>query len=237
MKPCVCFISVLLLLLAPFLSSAQYHYIIEGKFDNSLLGDAHPFSFKDGDSVKLYFINSKQQYATTVKDHCFRFEGTIDTPSVAMLDMKKFGVKVHLDNSKYNCTFPQEKVGNNKVGYDFNIETASFFHNLHKTLFQKSGALEAKQRELKELIENSDDSYTKNTYKEELEVIEKDLSALFLDASVKYKGTYEMTYLLNGDPYFSYDRYIHYYNELPDQVRNSFYGKLLYNKLQAQKKQ
>ncbi|WP_078671143.1 DUF4369 domain-containing protein [Chitinophaga eiseniae] len=234
MKRYACFVNLLLLL--PLFSFAQYHYIIEGKFDNSKLGDAHPYSFKDGDSVKLEFPEAGPVYTTVVKNGRFRFEGDASTPSVPMLNLKKTGAKVFLDSSRYIYTFTQEEFEKGKVGYSAEVETTSPFYHLWRSVFEKSGALERKRRELQQLIEKSGPGYEKNAYLEELAMVERNLSDLFLKAAADHKGTYEMTYILTGDPNFSYDRYIRFYNELPDSVKNSFYGQRLYKKLMAEKK-
>ncbi|MCW3467000.1 DUF4369 domain-containing protein [Chitinophaga nivalis] len=237
MKQYIRLMGTWLLLLLPYFSFSQYHYCVEGEFDNKLLGDVHPYSFKDGDTITMELLNSRQCYTTIIKDGHFKFEGEVATPAVASIVLsKKMGTKILIDSSKYVCTFFQEKLANNKVGYDVKVVTTSFFHNLWVTLAQKQGALGKKQRELQELIANSESGYQKNVYKEEWETVNKSLSDLYYQASVTYKGTYEMTYILQSAPDLTYDRYIHYYNELPEAIKKSFYGKRLYEKLMATKK-
>lgn len=235
MKQYLHWVGLFFLLLGPCFATAQYHYVITGKIDNSILGDAHSFSLKNGDTVTLQFINTTDVCKAVIKEGSFTFENRIDTPSIAMINIYGAGGLILLDNSRYVCSFVQKKFSNNKVGYDVVITTESPFYNLWKSLSQRKAVLLGKQEELMTLVRGSGPGYELNRYEEELSVVRKALSDLYYTASVTHRGSYEMTYLLPAAPDFSYDRYSSFYHELPDSVRNSFYGRNLYNRLMDKK--
>lgn len=223
---------LLVILCIPCSLFAQYRYTIEGRFDNSVLGGDHPNSVKDGHRVILDFINSDQKDTIIVKDGGFRFEGIVDIPSVAMVNIENMmGTLVLIDNSRYVYTFTQEKVSDRRFRYDIRLETESTFYNLWESLAQKKGALLSKKSELQRLIEEGGSLYAVRAYEEELATVDEALSELYFSASTEHRGTYEMTYLLPAAPDFSYQRYIGFYNDLPEPIKNSFYGKNLYDSL------
>lgn len=230
--------SIILLLLS-FSSSAQYRYSIEAKFDTDLLGDSNKFSIRDGDLIYLEFISSSRTDTIRVKNKMFRFEGESSMPEVAMLSvsLQKYGTwsafsnLILLDSCHYDITYTQTADEYKRVFYEDVFNTNSNFYHLWKTISLQKGAYLSKEKELLEMLESVPNAQSKFLYEQELAEVRKGLDDLYKKAAREHSGTYEMTYLLPADPYFSYERYINFYNELPKHVQNSFYGKNFYRRL------
>ncbi|MCD8540634.1 MAG: hypothetical protein LRY55_13370 [Leadbetterella sp.] len=102
----------------------QIHFVIQGEIDNSLWGNSHPASIKEGDTIKCNLLNYKKILFAKVKDGKFRFESDLEIPSIAMVSHARGGVLALVDNSSYTCRFQQyQKAGN--MGYEASVETAS----------------------------------------------------------------------------------------------------------------
>lgn len=230
----------LAVVLSTFLQSPVYSQLkfqIDGQIDNTVY--SHPdFNIKDGDFITLEFINVERIDTAIVADGKFRFSGEVAIPSVAMVHHKSGGTLVLLDESTYKITFAIEEVAPGRYGYsDVHVEAQSKFYNLWRTLGREKGNLNTTQREIQTLLDGELTEAERNVYLLELEEVDMKLSNLYKEASIQHDASYEMTYLLPAAPDFSYTRYIDYYNRLPVKIKNSYYGKHLYQRLLETKPQ
>ena len=210
---------------------AQLNYQIKGSVDNSVFFH-QDFSIKDGDLITLEFINIKRIDSAIVLDGKFYFNGNVDIPSVATINYNNGGFLLLIDESSYNVILKVVEVAADRYSYDnINVETKSKFYNLWRTLNLQKGNLMTTKKEIQSLLKEDLIEAERNSYLSELEEIDIKLSKLYKDASIKYNSSYEMTYLLPAAPDFSYTRYIDFYNQLPLDIKNSFYGKNFYNRL------
>ncbi|MCD8540633.1 MAG: hypothetical protein LRY55_13365 [Leadbetterella sp.] len=88
---------------------------------------------------------------------------------------------------------------------------------------------------LESLKKKETEEFEAALYRDEVSAIDKEIADLYKEASQKYAGTYEITYILPGDPGFTYNKYIGFYNDLPQPVKDSFYGQNFYKALMLKK--
>lgn len=209
---------------------SQIKFEISGFIDNSVYFDPN-YNIKDGDLLTLKFINCERIDSTFAAEGKFHFNGDIPIPSVAIIHHKNGGLLLLLDESLYQVTLAIEEVEPGRYHYGNRVETESKFYNLWKTLSLQKGDLMATKKEIQSRLNENLIEAERSSYLSELEQIDIKLSNLYKDASIEYNSTYEMTYLLPAAPDFSYTRYIEYYDMLPLQIKNSYYGEYLYKKL------
>ncbi|MBL1408051.1 DUF4369 domain-containing protein [Sphingobacterium faecale] len=230
---------LLIFTLTSFPSFSQYKYTIEGKFNTDLFGDTDNYSIRDGDLIYLKFLSSPKTDTARVKNKSFRFEGESSKPEITMLSVSlqhlgkgpAFGNLLLLDNCHYDISYKQTSDKFKRVFYDDKISTNSKFYHLWETIGIKKEDYLSKENELKELLESPINTQNKSLFEKELTEVRKALDELYKNAAQEYSGTYEMTYLLPTDPNFNYERYIAFYNELPEYIRKSYYGEKFYQRL------
>lgn len=224
-------------MILPFFVAGQYHYVIEGQFDTSLLGEESEYSVQDGDFMVLKFSNIVRSDTVLIQDKKFRLEGEVEIPAIAMLNLyiKKIGwvkgVAVELDNCHYFIKYAQKKLDDKRYSYETEIDTDSKFYTFRSSTHIKKAELTRKKEELNNLIENSTNDYERMAYGRELKRVEQELFVMYDDIAKIRPATHENTFVLLSAPDFSYDRYIEYYDALSDEVKNSHYGKIMYKKL------
>lgn len=227
---------VLILFLNHNLAKSQYRFTIEGKFNTDSINDT-PSLIKDGNFVVLDFINMERKDTIFIKNKQFKIELDLQVPSIALINIESakqgFGHLILLDNSTYQIDyqFKQSEQGNDIYSIQENVKTSSTFYNLWKFCIAKKLEYRNKKQEVMELMKYSSNEESRLLHEQELNLIETTYAKIFFDLSRKYAGTYEMTYLLPGCPGFTFDRYISFYDNLSNDVKNSFYGKNFYSYL------
>ncbi|MEJ5994675.1 thioredoxin-like domain-containing protein [Pedobacter sp. Du54] len=186
---------------------------------------------KDGDTIKLALDEPNKSLSGIIKDNTFTIYGNIVEPAVAMLEFKGSGSKILIDNSTYNAEIINVRVGKDLYSYKGDITTDSQFHN---SWFSFVGSINKLYRQ-KSLLLNELDSVTnldvKQEFKTKIKTIDSLINVSYKNLATNNPDNPASAYLMSAAPDFSYAGYIDSYRKLSFKVRNGFFGKELYQKL------
>ncbi len=207
--------------------SQEQTYVIEGIVDNSYNPDVKG-GLKDGSMIFLKHDYTDRVDTTYVQNGRFRFSGSVPFPSPATISYFAGGRLLLLDESEYLVTFKLESEDGSLYGYQSDAITGSPYHNLTVSLYDRSDALKNMREELMTSIQHlgSDDMH-----RLELEAVNHELNTMFhilLDSELHPA---QVAFLVVSDVYFSYDRYVDFYDSLPEDVKYSGIGERLKSKL------
>ncbi|QEC51477.1 DUF4369 domain-containing protein [Anseongella ginsenosidimutans] len=212
-------------------AAQECHYVIEGIIDNAA-DTTVKGPLRDGDKVFLKFYGKERVDTTTIANGKFRFEGTVPFPYQATVTYQYGGVAVHLDNSRYICKFALKVREKGLYTYDPKIITDSEYHNWDSFIHGKLLQLEGMKKELGSLPETEG---SMDIESQDVDAINQAIRALFDEVITTPNKIAEKTWILVSDPFFSYAKYIDFYDQLPKEVKESTIGERFYNKLQRTK--
>lgn len=212
-------------------AAQECHYVIEGIIDNAADSTVKG-PLNDGNKVFLKFYGKERVDTTTIANGKFWFEGTVPFPYQATVTYQHGGVGVHLDNSRYICEFALEIRGKGLYRYNPKIITDSEYHNWDSSIDVKLLQLKGMKEELGSLPETEG---SMDIESQEVDAINQTIRALFDEVITTPNNTAEKTWILVSDPFFSYAKYIDFYDQLPKEIKESSIGERFYNKLQKSK--
>ncbi|WP_177217149.1 TlpA family protein disulfide reductase [Pedobacter insulae] len=186
---------------------------------------------KDGDTIKLSLSTLGKTFSGVVKDNTFSISGNIVEPAVAMLQFKSSGAKILVDNSTYTAEITNAKVGDGLYTYNANITTDSQFHN---TWFSFVGSTKKLYRQKSVLVNELDSAVNheaKQKLKNEINKVDSLINVSYKNLALNNPDNPASAYLMSAAPDFSYAGYIDSYRKLSFKVKNNFFGKELYQKL------
>lgn len=225
------FCSCLLAIVTIVNSYAQMNYRVEITFTDEFNTNG---GVKDGDVVRLYYIDQDVTFKSVVKNGKASFEGSINEPTVAMFNYKTGGVKLLLDGSDYALHLNTIKEGN-RYTYESVVKTNSVFHNLWDGF---NADLKGKHQQKREMLDKIDKSKTE----EEVQALRREISLLDLEIKNSFKTTalrnpdnHAVAYFMGDAPDFSYRNYIDIFRSLNPEVQQSRVGQRLFTKLEAVK--
>ena len=210
-------------------SFCQTGFQIDGSIEN-LPGVKN--GLKDGDTVRLAFSSNDLSIPAIIKNNRFTIIGEIVEPAVAMLEFKGSGAKLLIDNSLYSTRLNQRNVGKDLYTYEALISTRSQFHNTWITFVKTIKELYEKkknylnQKDLEQSVE------AKRQFQDKIANIDSLINAQYQSLAINHSDNPASAYLLPSAPDFSYLNYNKAYDKLSFKVRNSFFGKQLFEKLE-----
>ena len=214
-------------------TNAQYKYEINGHINN--IETITKSRLKDGDNMYLSFLYSNRIDTAKIINKSFHFTGELKEPSVAMIEFKTGGIKVLIDNSTYEVYFNEIQVGNKGFTYKDSLITKSKFHNLWRNFIVTEGEIYKEKNKVINEIAKTQNVDSLRTFKNHLIEIDKKITYKYKQWAKNNQDSYAVAYLLGDAPDFSYNNYIDLFNALNEDVKKSFLGKRLFDKLNAVK--
>lgn len=224
---------VLTLLVFYIHANAQYKYEINGHIND--IETITKSRLKDGDNMYLRFVYSNRIDTAKVINKSFQFTGELKEPTVAMMECKTNGIKVLIDNSTYDVYYNEMQVGNKGFTYKDSLITKSKFHNLWSNFYATQSELYKDKNKVINEMAKTQNVDSLRTLKNYLIEIDKKLASGFKQVAKNNPDSYAVAYFLDDAPDFSYNNYIELFNALNEDVKKSFLGKRLFNKLDAVK--
>ena len=214
-------------------ANAQYKYEINGHIND--IETITKSRLKDGDNMYLRFVYSNRIDTAKVINKSFQFTGELKEPTVAMMECKTNGIKVLIDNSTYDVYYNEMQVGNKGFTYKDSLITKSKFHNLWSNFYATQSELYKDKNKVINEMAKTQNVDSLRTLKNHLKEIDKKSASGFKQVAKNNPDSYAVAYFLDDAPDFSYNNYIELFNALNEDVKKSFLGKRLFNKLDAVK--
>lgn len=208
------------------LKAQTVRYEIVGEIDNDIKPNVQG-GLTEGSFIFLEHTSAKRVDTAVVKNNKFIFVGECPFPDVATIFYKGGGNLIFLDSSKYLIKYSLVNPFPNQYGYNVDIQTKSTYHNFGYTLYGKVDKLKAALNNLDLHMLPGEIG----TFNEEREAVISGIKKLFSELLNDNISVAEKTYLLVTDPYFSYQKYIKFYTNLPEEIKRSGIGQRFYNKL------
>lgn len=216
-----------------FFTHAQYKFTIRGYIDNA---DEHSSKrVTSGDIMILRFYNLQRSDTVVVKNDSFVITGEVPYPSAAMLEYKYGGSLILIDGSTYDYYLKLVKTKNDERQYESEIKTNSTFFMTWKNFYENKAKLFQEKTSFTNLVENTKNPDSILFYKSNIKSIDDEIAKNYKRLAADNRNIYATAYIVPAAPDFSYDGYIDIYNSLPDSVKNTFYGKNFFGRLQASK--
>jgi thiol-disulfide isomerase/thioredoxin len=214
-------------------ADAQIKFTIRGHIDNTGENSANKVS--SGDVIVLRFINLQRSDSVLITGDSFVLSGEVPYPSVAMLEYKYGGSLILIDGSSYDYYLRLVKMNDSERQYKPEIKTNSNFFTTWKTFQENKGKLFQKKTTFINLAERTKNSDSILYYKSSIRSVDEEIAKSYKQLAADKRNVYATAYIVPAAPDFSYVGYIDIYNSLPDSVKNTFYGKNFFGRLQASK--
>ncbi|TXD82437.1 redoxin domain-containing protein [Subsaximicrobium wynnwilliamsii] len=205
----------------PIFSFAQFE--IKGKILN--LRDIENLNI----SLNVGMTINRNFNATIAKDSTFFITGKLDEPINGMLsfengrESKSF--KILLENESTYQVEVDLGSGDSLVDNSwYQIQTGSSYHNTWSEFYQVQHDLILKIKQVESDFENN--TISKEILDKKLSNLSFEINQKFRDLAVQKPGNYAVAYILNGAPDLSL-AYLPYYEQLEENVKNSYWGKKL----------
>jgi len=228
------FFLLISIFLIPHRSTAQYKFQINGHVKN-ILNKPSKYDLRSGDTVFLNFINLKKRDTAIINNSGFKFAGEVPYPSVAMAEYKYGGALILIDNSAYDFELTNIIVDTVHREYDSEIKTQSPFFNARKHFNEGIAKLYNQKNNYENRATKTRDQDSILYYNTQIKEIVKKIAACYKSLAADKANSYLAAYVVPAAPDFSYDGYAGIYNELPDSIKNTFYGKNFRDRLSAAK--
>jgi len=220
---CLCYLGV----------SSQNKYSIFGVIDNRIdTNQSKNGPLKNGNFIYLE-IGEETIDSAVIDDDKFVFEGTLGISEVASISYAYGGLAVLLsasDTSRYDCRFTLTSQETNIYGYDSEVTTDSHFHNSWLEYGSRADALNKKRTELQTLTSE----FSNDGLVAEVQVVNQSLDILY---SMIMKDDsllpVEKAYILMGDPNFSKDKYLSFYQQFSEDEKDASIGRWFKKKLES----
>ncbi|MDP4292343.1 MAG: hypothetical protein Q8908_14790, partial [Bacteroidota bacterium] len=210
----------------------QCKYEINGYIEN-IDTASNKAPFNQGTNIILRFLNFKKSDTVQLFNHAFKFKGDVPEPSVAMIDYPSGGVKVLIDSNSYNVYLKEVQIDKIHYTYKDTIITRSKYFNLWRSFGDDLTLLYQNKSKLLNEIDKMRNTDSISNLKNKINEIDEKMAYDYKEVAINNPGNYAIAYFLSAAPDFSYKNYIDIYNVLSEKVKNSYYGKKLFEKLNS----
>jgi thiol-disulfide isomerase/thioredoxin len=220
----------LIIILFGLQGQAQVKYTIYGEFGDGALSKG---AISNGDKVKIKYGSSGKVKEAIVQNGKFVITDTLSEPTSGMLDLKRAGNNIFLDNSVYYIRIDTVKVGPNAYAYKTNITTKSPSHNLYINFMNEKSSLMTSKANLLKEIDQAPNSMAASDLKKRVQSIDEKINNNYHILALQHPNNVAVAYVLPGAPDFAYDTYIGVFKTLTHSVKNNYWGKRLEDRLNS----